>query len=145
MHADLARLIAGLGLRDRVRLAGGFTQADLASELGRAAVFALTPVVVAAGDRDGIPNVLLEAMAAGVAVVATDVGGIAEAVVDGRTGLLCAPGDVERIASSLASLLADDRRRAVLGRAARSAVVERFDVQTGARRIADVLYEREAS
>jgi glycosyltransferase involved in cell wall biosynthesis len=145
MQAELARLVAELGLEERVRLGGGFTQAELAHELRGAAVFALTPTVTAAGDRDGIPNVLLEAMAAGVAVVATDVGGIAEVVVDGRTGLLCPAGDVERIASSLASLLADHRLRAGLGRAARAAVVERFDAQAGARRIADVLYEREAS
>jgi glycosyltransferase involved in cell wall biosynthesis len=145
MCADLARLVAELGLEERVELGGGFTQADLARELGRAAVFALTPVVMAAGDRDGIPNVLLEAMAAGVPVVATDVGGIPEVVVDGRTGLLCPAGDVERIASSLASLVADHRLRVRLGRAARAAVVERFDAQDGARRIADVLYEREVS
>jgi glycosyltransferase involved in cell wall biosynthesis len=145
MHADLAQLVAELGLEGRVRLGGGFTQAELARELRAAAVFALTPIVTADGDRDGIPNVLLEAMAAGVAVVATDVGGIAEVVVDGRTGLLCPAGDVERIASSLARLLADHRLRTELGQAARAAVVERFDAQTGARRIADVLYEREAS
>jgi glycosyltransferase involved in cell wall biosynthesis len=145
MCGDLARLVAELGLEERVELGGGFTQADLARELGRAAVFALTPVVMAAGDRDGIPNVLLEAMAAGVPVVATDVGGIPEVVVDGRTGLLCPAGDVERIASSLASLVADHRLRVRLGRAARAAVVERFDAQDGARRIADVLYEREVS
>jgi glycosyltransferase involved in cell wall biosynthesis len=73
------------------------------------------------------------------------VGGIAEVVVDGRTGLLCPAGDVERIASSLASLISDRPLRARLGRAARAAVLERFDAQAGARRIADVLYEREAS
>jgi glycosyltransferase involved in cell wall biosynthesis len=145
LRADLERLLAELGLEERVELGGGFTQAGLARELRRAAVFALTPVVTAAGDRDGIPNVLLEAMAAGVAVVATDVGGIAEVVVDGRTGLLCPAGDVERIASSLASLISDHPLRARLGRAARAAVMERFDAQAGARRIADVLYEREAS
>jgi glycosyltransferase involved in cell wall biosynthesis len=145
MQAELAQLVAELGLEKRVRLGGGFTQADLARELRGAAVFALTPVVTAAGDRDGIPNVLLEAMATATAVVATDVGGIPEVVVDGRTGLLCPAGDVERIASSLALLLADHRLRAGLGRAARAAVVERFDAQASARRIADVLYEREAS
>lgn len=145
MQADLAQLVAELGLEERVWLGGCFTQAELARELHDASVFALTPVVTADGDRDGIPNVLLEAMAAGVAVVATDAGGIAEVVVDGRTGLLCPAGDVERIASSLARLLGDHRLRAGLGRAARAAVVEGFDVQTGARRIADVLYEREAS
>jgi glycosyltransferase involved in cell wall biosynthesis len=145
MRADLEQLVAELELEQRVRLGGGFTQAELARELHAATVFALTPVVTADGDRDGIPNVVLEAMAAGVAVVATDVGGIHEVVVDGRTGLLCPAGDVDRIASSLARLLADSALRAALGRAARAAVVERFDTQTGARRIADVLYEREAS
>jgi glycosyltransferase involved in cell wall biosynthesis len=145
MRTEIAQLVADLGMEERVQLGGVFTQAELARELRRAAVFALTPVVTAGGDRDGIPNVLLEAMAAGTAVVATDVGGIAEVVVDGRTGVLCPAGDVERIASGLASLLADPRRRARLGRAARAAVVERFDAQIGARRIADVLYEREAS
>ena len=73
----------------------------------RADIFALTPCVTADGDRDGVPNVLVEAMACGLPVVATDAGGIAEVVRHGVNGWLAAPHDVGTVAAHLFELVTD--------------------------------------
>jgi glycosyltransferase involved in cell wall biosynthesis len=82
-------------------------------------VFALAPVVLADGDRDGIPNVLLEAMAVGLPVVASAVSGIPEVVVDGVSGRLVPERRPDRLAEVLAELLASPEERVRLGAAGR--------------------------
>jgi glycosyltransferase involved in cell wall biosynthesis len=137
----LGRRITDLGLAREVTLAGERTQRQLASALRAADVFCLTPCVTA-DDRDGIPNVLLEAMASGLPVVSTAVAGVPEAVAHGHTGLLARPHDVEEIARHLGALLADERRRAELGARARAEVVRCFDADVSARRLA-ALFQRQ--
>jgi len=124
-----------LGLTERVTFAGARVQADLLAELGAADLFALTPFVTDDGDRDGVPNVLVEAMACGLPVVTTDAGGITDLVADGENGIVATPHDVENIASALARLVdsADERRR--LGAAARQTVEDRFDLRGAAARL----------
>jgi glycosyltransferase involved in cell wall biosynthesis len=77
-------------------------------------------------DREGLPNVLLEAMLGSVPAVCANVGGIPEVVRDGVDGLLVPPGDVAALASALSSLLSDPARRAAFGRAARARIQEDF-------------------
>jgi glycosyltransferase involved in cell wall biosynthesis len=91
------------------------------------------------GDRDGLPNVVLEAMACGRAVVATDVGAIRSAIADGETGLLVTPGDERACASAIERLGLDGRLRTALGVAARARVEREFDVDTCTDRWCDVL------
>ena len=71
---------------------------------------------------------VLEAMAAGLPVVASDVGGVAEAVADGETGLLVAPGDVDALAGALERLLADAALRRAMGSAGRARAASHFDL-----------------
>jgi glycosyltransferase involved in cell wall biosynthesis len=85
------------------------------NELAAAEIFALTPVILPDGDRDGIPNVLLEAMAAGLPVVASAVSGIPEVVADGLNGRLVPEGDIEAVAAVLAELISDGPQRDRLG------------------------------
>lgn len=126
-RAELESLIETLGLAARVRLMGSCTQSELVSVYHEADIFILTPFVTKEGDRDGIPNVVTEAMASALPVLVTDAGGIGEIVVDGVNGLVVQPRDVEGIAGGLEVLLADADSRAQLGAAARRTVVGGFD------------------
>jgi glycosyltransferase involved in cell wall biosynthesis len=85
---------------------------------------------------EGLPLVLLEAMAAGTAVVGSRIPGIEEVVADGVAGLLTTPGDAEELARALGAALTDDRRRAGMGEAARTLVRERYDLETVLERLA---------
>ena len=129
-RAELQTLIETEGLRGRVRLMGSLTQRELVAAYQGADVFALTPFVTEDGDRDGIPNVLMEAMACGLPVLTTDAGGISELVTHGNNGLLLRPRDIHGLATSLQALLEDRELRDRLGAAARETVMTRFDAES---------------
>jgi glycosyltransferase involved in cell wall biosynthesis len=139
MRAQLEAEIARLDLGGEVALLGARPRGELLPALQGADLFALTPVVTDDGDRDGIPNVLLEAMACGLPAVTTRAGGIDEVVTHGASGLLAPPGDVDAIADHLRLLLVDEEARRRLGEAARRAVVENFDARDASAALADLL------
>jgi glycosyltransferase involved in cell wall biosynthesis len=112
-YAVVSALVRGLHLEDRVTLVGRVERAELLREFARADIFVLPSLF------DSFPLTLLEAMAAGLPVVATRVGGVPDVVEDGRTGLLVDPGDEDALAGALAALAADDALRGNLGRAGR--------------------------
>jgi glycosyltransferase involved in cell wall biosynthesis len=99
--------ISELGLGDRIRLHGQMSQAQLLEEYRRASAFCLPCRVMDNGDRDGIPNVLAEAMACGAPVVTTPISGIPEIVRDGVNGLFVAPDDPEGLAAAVLRLRED--------------------------------------
>jgi glycosyltransferase involved in cell wall biosynthesis len=136
MEDELAATIAGLDLADTVELAGVCAQHELVPVFQRADLFVLAPFVTADGDRDGVPNVLVEAMACGLPVVSTAVSGVPELVHHDANGLLVPPHDVAALAAALAALLDDPLRRARLGQAAQRTVVEHFDLRAGAGQLA---------
>src|SRR5262249_40421790 len=111
LRNDLQTQIDDLGLRDQVTLLGAMTHDDLLNVYGQATAFALVPQIAEDGDRDGIPNVLVEAMAAGLPVVSTSVSGIPELIEHGRTGLLVPPNDPHAAAAALEHLLQDTEAR----------------------------------
>jgi glycosyltransferase involved in cell wall biosynthesis len=125
----LPLVVVGDGpLRDRVPDAVGFVRpADVGSYLERAAV------VACPSRREGYGVVARQAMAYGRPVVATSVGGLRDAVVDGETGLVVPPRDVNALRAALAQLLADGDLRARLGSAARHHAIERFGLDQAAR------------
>lgn len=132
---DRLRALRGaVGLADVVELAGRRTHDDLAGRYARADIVVIPSVVDRRGDRDGLPNVLLEAMASGCAVVASDVAAMRSAVRDvpspdgPATGVLVPPGDHRALARALVELIDDPARRAALGVAARAEATARFDV-----------------
>ncbi|MGH3022111.1 MAG: glycosyltransferase [Gaiellaceae bacterium] len=102
-----------------VRFLGQLSRQDLARALHEAEVFVVPSVPAASGDQDGVPIVLLDAMAAGCAIVASRLPGIDEAIEDGRSGLLVPPGDVPELARAVDSVLSDETLRVGLGAAAR--------------------------
>jgi glycosyltransferase involved in cell wall biosynthesis len=123
----LQRLVHELGVDAQVTFTGPLTEAEVHAEYEHAHVFALACRELENGDRDGIPNVLLEAMAHGLPVVSTRCSGILEAVEDERSALLAEPDDAEGVADRLAQILADDVLRSRLGSGAARRVRERFD------------------
>jgi glycosyltransferase involved in cell wall biosynthesis len=133
LREPLAALRDGLGLHERVQLPGAATRGQVRAALAAADVFVLTPVETADGDRDGIPNVLVEAMACGLPVVTTSAGGIGELVRHQENGLVAAPGDTIEIAGCIATLVAEPGLRARLGDAARRTVEGGYDVDAAAR------------
>ena len=141
MHADLAALRDRLGLHDDVELVGERNAEDVLRAYQRADIFALTPCVTADGDRDGVPNVIVEAMACGLPVLTTDAGGVTEVVEHGVNGLLASPHDIGTLTRHLADLVTDGARRRALGEAGRRMVEERFDVRSAARQLSLVFAE----
>ncbi len=127
MKGEIEQRIESLRLGDRVVLRGALSHGDVRGLLGAADIFALPARIAADGNRDGLPVVLVEAMAFGVPVVSTPVVGIPEAVEDGVTGLLVPEQDPAALAGAIRRLL-DDRGAALkLGAEARRRVEQRFD------------------
>lgn len=117
----IRRLIAENGLSDRVILTGFIDNP--------VRVQAALDLYVAASRKEGLPLAVLEAMAAGLAVVATDVPGHRDVVAPGETGLLVAPEDPAALAEAVATLLSDPPRRKSLGQAGRERVRQEFGVR----------------
>src|SRR5262249_47468354 len=138
-RAALETAIAAAGLAERVTLAGPVTHARLPREYARAHVVVVPSIEDHRGDRDGLPNVVLEALASGRAVVASDVGAVGSAVRDGRTGLLVPPGDPGLLAEALGMLARRPDLRARLGRSGRALVERRFELGRCAARLHQVL------
>ena len=137
LRADLERQIETLEVADRVHLLGARDAAGVRAELAAATVFALPCRVDAQGDVDSGPLAILEAMAARTPVISTPVGGIAEVVVDGASGLLVPPGDAPALAAAIDRLLSDANLRASLARGGRE-VVERDSLAAGVDRLLGV-------
>ena len=127
-----------LGLDDVVDFAGEHDSTVIVEAMQQADVFAMTPFVTADGDRDGVPNVVVEALAAGLPVVSTDVGGVSEAVTHGHNGLLSQPRDVPAITANLEALLRDPELRHAMGTRARATVEAGFDVDRAAEQLVGV-------
>lgn len=128
--------LAALAAARRVELAlpGRVGQDQVRAELAAATVLAMPSRVDRAGDRDGLANVLLEALATGVPVVTTTAGSAEDAVVHGRTGLLVPPGDPAALAAGLGRLLGDPVLCGRLAGAGRKMVEARFDIRVLAAR-----------
>jgi glycosyltransferase involved in cell wall biosynthesis len=129
-RAALDHQIAALGIGDRVELVGPRTHEELPAEYAAAHMVVVPSVMDEKGDRDGLPNVVLEAMSSGRPVIASDVGAVSSAVVDGRTGVLVAPRDVEALAGAIEFLADQPDMRERLGREARAKVEADFELHS---------------
>ncbi len=121
LRADLESLTDELGLADAVRFVG--VREDIPEVLGLMDVFVLSSL------SEGAPNVILEAMAAGVPVVASNVGGVPDMVRDGETGRLVEPGDPDALADAVLDILNDETSAGLMGRLAQSVVRAEHNIE----------------
>ncbi len=132
-HDRLEAIAVRLGLEDRVTFTGALNQIETREQFAQADLFALTSFA------EGIPVVLMEAMALGVPCVASRVNGVPELIEHGVTGLLVSAGDAEGAATCMARLLADEAGTTAMVIAAREYVARHFDLLTNARLLVDEL------
>jgi glycosyltransferase involved in cell wall biosynthesis len=125
-----------LGIEGRITWHGALAEDGVLQAYRAAGLFVLASRVAPDGDRDGLPNVLLEAGAMELASVASRVAAVPELIEDGVNGSLVPPGDPPALAAALASLIADPARRLRLGRAARVRVLEQFAMAPAIDRLA---------
>ncbi len=134
-RASLEELGAKLELRDRVVFTGSVAQDVIPRHYQAATAFCLPSF------GEGVPTVLMEAMACGRPVVATAVGGVSELVRDGETGILVSPARPDRLADALQALLEDPTLRRRLGEAGRQEVLGRYDIDHNADQVAQLFKE----
>ena len=115
LHEKLAALVDGFDMSEQIELAGSRSQAEIKQLLEAADIFVLPCVVAKDGDRDGIPVVLMEAMALELPVVSCPVTGIPDLIHDGETGLLVPSRDTDQLVKAIERLLAEPALRQRLG------------------------------
>ncbi len=125
-------------LSEVVEFLGVVPPAEMKKYYATSDVFALPCRVTETGDRDGIPNVLAEAMAMEMAVVSTKISGIPEIVIHGETGLLIEPENPEQLAREIHDLLANPEKNKQIGRNARSYLKKIFDKQKKCDELVDI-------
>src|SRR5262249_17096027 len=138
LGAKLRRRAERLGLSDRVEWRGPRAQPEVLAAYREADLFVLASKVAKDGDRDGLPNVLMEAQSQRLPCIATRVSAISELIQEGVTGVLTPPGDPAGLARALESLIRDPARRERLGAAGERRVRSLFAMRPGI----DALAER---
>jgi glycosyltransferase involved in cell wall biosynthesis len=133
---SLTELVEKAGLSDKVRFHGRLTRDEIAGLLLDTDALAAPSVPTRDGRREGIPVVLMEAMASGVPVIASQLSGIPELVIHESTGLLVPPRDATSLSDALERYIKDPELRHQLGRAGNEKVVEEFDLNKNAARLA---------
>jgi glycosyltransferase involved in cell wall biosynthesis len=128
LKAELSAQVERLGLQGHVALVGPRPQREVIEEVQTAAALAAPCIVCQDGDRDGLPNVIQEALALGTPVISTDVTGIPEVVRDGETGLLVPQHDPPALAAALERLLSDTALRVELATRARRFMEAEFNI-----------------
>src|SRR5262249_28073226 len=132
LRPDLEQLTEALGLGERVHFHGRLFQEQLIKHYATADLFVLPCIEASDGDRDGIPNVLIEAMAMQLPVISTRFSGVPELVIDGSTGVLVEPDNVPALVEAMRSLLDDPARCRRLGQAGRRRILEDFTIERSA-------------
>ncbi len=141
LREELEAIRATLGLEHVVTFLGAQPQEAIRQAYQRATLFVLPCVVTPDGDRDGIPTVLLEAMASGLACVSTNVSGIPELIESGINGLLAPPNRPLAVAEAIELLLREPDLRNAFAIQARKTIEQRFSIERSTRELIDVFRE----
>ncbi len=140
---QLQNQIDRLKLRDQIEMLGALPHEQVLSWMNRTQVMAVPSVIAANQDRDGIPNVLIEAMALHLPVIATKVSGIPEVVHDLVTGILIEPNQPRALAAAITHLYHHPELREALAQQGRLLVEEQFDIHKNIERVAQIYHEIE--
>jgi glycosyltransferase involved in cell wall biosynthesis len=124
---EMKKLTQAIGIESKMSWLKAMSQDELLVQYRNADVFVLASRIAADGDRDGLPNVLMEAQSQGLACLATRVSAIPELIQGGVTGLLVEPGDLDGLANGLERLIGDADLRHRLGEAGQARVRREFD------------------
>jgi len=133
LEKDLRAQIEGSGLQECVQLVGPKPQREIGARLVDANVFVLPSVPEPEGGMDNLPTVIMEAMATGLPIVSTTIGGIPEMVVEGETGFLVQPGDVPALAEAIEKLTNDRSLGQRLGQGGYERAQQLFSIEKNAR------------
>jgi len=136
LQANLRRKAEKLNIAQHILWRGALTQEELLAEYRAADLFALASVVARDGDRDGLPNVLMEAQSQALACAATRVSAIPELIDDGRSGVLVRENDPEALSRALEALIREPARRRALGEAGLARVRGEFALEANLERLA---------
>jgi glycosyltransferase involved in cell wall biosynthesis len=139
LENELRAQIEQMGLQNRVALSGAKPQRDVRQRLAAANVFVLPSVVDSQGGMDNLPTVIMEAMATGLPVISTDIGGIPEMVVQDETGFLVRPGDTVALAGAIEKVIDDRLLAQKLGRAGYERAREFFSIEKNVRDLCGLL------
>ena len=136
LRDELSRQAASLGIAERVTFAGALAQDQVVAALRAADIFVLPCREGESGDRDGLPNVILEAASQELPILSTNYAAVPEFIENGREGVLVPPGDARALSTMMAALIGDPARRAALGKAAREKFERAFGFDEGIAAIA---------
>lgn len=137
LRAAMAERAQRLGISDRTVWRGAMAQDELITIYRDGDLFALASRIASDGDRDGLPNVLMEAQSQGLACIATDVSAIHELIINEVTGLLVAPEAPSALSAGLERLIRSPALRGTLGAGGQTRVAQEFTAQSNLRRLAD--------
>ncbi|MBE0480632.1 MAG: glycosyltransferase family 4 protein [Dehalococcoidia bacterium] len=141
LESELQRQIEGACLQERVTLLGPRPQNEVIQRIQGSAAMAAPCIIAGDRDKDGLPTVLVEAMALGTPCVSTDVTGIPEIVVEGKTGLVVPQRDPSHLADALEALLTQPGLRTRLSDRARKLIEEEFDIDRNTEQVRAVFRE----
>jgi colanic acid/amylovoran biosynthesis glycosyltransferase len=135
LDKELRAQIEELGLQGRIQLPGPKPQHELRERLARASVFVMPSVPEAEGGMDNLPTVIMEAMATGLPVVSTRIGGIPEMVVENETGFLVQPEDAVALAGAIEKVINDHSLGQKLGQAGYKRAQKLFSIEKNVREL----------
>ena len=140
--SKLQVLASELGIAEKVTWHGALSQTEVLQHYRSADIFALACRITADGDRDGLPNVLVEASSQSLVCVSTNISGVPELLVDGENGFVVPPENAQALAEALEKAIRDPALRQRLGKAAEQTVRREFDHETSIRQLKN-LFETE--
>ncbi len=139
LESELREQIAKLGLQERIQLPGAKPQHEIRQRLADASVFVMPSVPEADGGMDNLPTVIMEAMATGLPVVSTKIGGIPEMVVENETGFLVRPEDAVALAGAIEKVTNDRSLGQRLGQAGYERAQRLFSIENNVKELCALL------